>query len=107
MGGQCKYKRNVYLKNENEKKKKISGGGGIGKPACKLHTASPSGLHGKGNLKTRNWVISSVKNFYQICYPRDLTKMLLRAHASEETALMILSYYLSIFIGLQIWESFM
>lgn len=33
--------------------------------------------------------------------------MLLRAHASEEIALMILSCSLSIFIWLQIWESFM
>lgn len=78
---------------------------GLGKPSCELHAGSPNVRHsGGGDLKTRNWVISSVKNCCDVWYQRDLMKMLLRAPASAET---MLSYPLSIFIGLQIWDSFM
>ena len=62
------------------KMKKINGGAGIGKPACKLHAASLNVLHSEGNLKTRNWV----KNFYPICCQRDLMKMLLAAHDQKK-----------------------
>lgn len=42
------------------KMKKISGGRGTGKPACKLQATSPNVPQSEGNLKRRNWVISSL-----------------------------------------------
>lgn len=70
--------KGMLIKFIFEKMNKINGGRGMGAAHSELESAAQG-----GEFEMYNWVISTIKNFSQICYQRGWMRMLLRPQKKE------------------------